>query len=195
MLKLLALINKNIYINNKGDSMYKLLTIISLCVLTQVAFAGHHESGHMKKGAVIGYEISEDGEKLDIVAGDPSLVKIWVDYVEAHNQRDLEAIDKTNADDMVGKAPNGVIVNGSAEHAAFLKNWFETSNPAWEFVYAMANDVPQSDGSIHHWVTSSYKVTDTIDGKEVVARESFDVRIENNKIKEIIVASRQVLSE
>ena len=194
MLKLLALINK-IYINNKGDSMYKLLTIISLCVLTQVTFAGHHESGHMKKGAVIGYEISEDGEKLDIVAGDPSLVKIWVDYVEAHNQRDLEAIDKTNADDMVGKAPNGVIVNGSAEHAAFLKNWFETSNPSWEFVYAMANDVPQADGSIHHWVTSSYKVTDTIDGKEVVARESFDVRIENNKIKEIIVASRQVLSE
>ncbi len=39
----------------------------------------------------------------------------------------------------------------------------------------MANDVPQTDGSIHHWVTSSYKVTDTIDGKEVVARESFDV--------------------
>ena len=194
MLKLLALVNK-IYINNKGDSMYKLLTIISLCVLTQVTFAGHHESGHMKKGAVIGHEISEDGEKLDIVAGDPSLVKIWVDYVEAHNQRDLEAIDKTNADDMVGKAPNGVIVNGSAEHAAFLKNWFETSNPVWEFVYAMANDVPQADGSIHHWVTSSYKVTDTIDGKEVVARESFDVRIENNKIKEIIVASRQVLSE
>jgi hypothetical protein len=184
-----------IYINNKGDSMYKLLTIISLCFLTQITFAGHHESGHMKKGAVIGYEISEDGEKLDIVAGDPSLVKIWVDYVEAHNQRDLEAIDKTNADDMVGKAPNGVIVNGSAEHAAFLKNWFETSNPSWEFVYAMANDVPQADGSIHHWVTSSYKVTDTIDGKEVVARESFDVRIENNKIKEIIVASRQVLSK
>ena len=115
--------------------------------------------------------------------------------MEAHNQRDLEAIDKTNADDIVGKAPNGVIVNGSAEHIAFLKNWFETSNPSWEFVYAMANDVPQADGSIHHWVTSSYKVTDTINGKEVVARESFDVRIENSKIKEIIVASRQVLSE
>jgi hypothetical protein len=64
---------------------------------------GHHELGEMKKGAVIGYEISEDGTKLDIVAGDPSLVKIWVDYVEAHNQRDLEAIDKTNADDLVGK--------------------------------------------------------------------------------------------
>jgi hypothetical protein len=149
----------------------------------------------MNKGTVIGYELSDNGEKLDIIAGDPSLVKIWVDYVEAHNQRDLEAIDQANAEDLVGKAPNGVIVNGSDEHAAFLKNWFETSNPSWEFVYAMANDVPQPDGEIHHWVTSSYKVTDIIDGTEVVARESFDVRIENNKIKEIIVASRQVLAE
>ena len=134
-------------------------------------------------------------KKLDILAGDTSNIKIWVDYVEAHNQRDLVAIDETNADDLVGKAANGVIVNGSAEHAAFLKNWFETSNPIWEFVYAMANDVPQADGSIHHWVTSSYEVTDTIDGKEIVSRESFDVRIENNKIKEIIVASRLVLPE
>ena len=175
--------------------MYKLLSILSLTLLAQFSIAGHHESGHMNKGAVIGYELSDNGERLDIIAGDPSLVKIWVDYVEAHNQRDLEAIDKTNAEDLVGKAPNGVIVNGSDEHAAFLKNWFETSNPSWEFVYAMANDVPQPDGEIHHWVTSSYKVTDIIDGTEVVARESFDVRIENNKIKEIIVASRQVLAE
>tara|TARA_B100000902_G_scaffold240611_1_gene227898 strand:- start:541 stop:1068 length:528 start_codon:yes stop_codon:yes gene_type:complete len=175
--------------------MYKLLSILSLTLLAQFSIAGHHESGHMNKGAVIGYELSDNGEKLDIIAGDPSLVKIWVDYVEAHNQRDLEAIDKTNAEDLVGKAPNGVIVNGSDEHAAFLKNWFETSNPSWEFVYAMANDVPQPDGEIHHWVTSSYKVTDIIDGKEVVARESFDVRIEDNKIKEIIVASRLILSE
>lgn len=175
--------------------MYKLLSILSLTLLAQFSIAGHHESGHMNKGAVIGYELSDNGEKLDIIAGDPSLVKIWVDYVEAHNQRDLETIDQANAEDLVGKAPNGVIVNGSDEHAAFLKNWFETSNPSWEFVYAMANDVPQPDGEIHHWVTSSYKVTDIIDGTEVVARESFDVRIENNKIKEIIVASRQVLAE
>ena len=175
--------------------MYKLLSIISLTLLAQVSIAGHHESGHMNKGTVIGYELSDNGEKLDIIAGDPSLVKIWVDYVEAHNQRDLETIDQANAEDLVGKAPNGVIVNGSDEHAAFLKNWFETSNPSWEFVYAMANDVPQPDGEIHHWVTSSYKVTDIIDGTEIIARESFDVRIENNKIKEIIVASRQVLAE
>ena len=104
--------------------MNKLGSIVSLFLLAQIAVAGHHESGHMKKSVVIGYEISDAGEKLDIVTGDPSLVKIWVDYVEAHNQRDLDFIRETNAKDLVGKAPNGVIVNGSEEHIAFLKNWF-----------------------------------------------------------------------
>ena len=121
--------------------MKKLIPIISIFLLAQFSFAGHHESGHMNKKGLIGYEMSEDGKKLDIVAGNPSLIKIWVDYVEAHNQRDLEAIDRANADDMIGRAPNGVVVRGSKEHAAFLKNWFETSNPSWEFVYAMANDI------------------------------------------------------
>ena len=191
MLKLM--IQKNVF--KEGIVMKKLIPIISIFLLAQFSFAGHHESGHMNKKGLIRYEMSEDGKKLDIVAGNPSLIKIWVDYVEAHNQRDLEAIDRANADDMIGRAPNGVVVRGSKEHAAFLKNWFETSNPSWEFVYAMANDVPQEDGSVHHWVTSSYKVTDTIDGEETVAREFFDVRIENKKIKEILVASRLVLPE
>ncbi len=89
--------------------MNKLLSIIGLILITQVSFAGHHELGDGKKGAVIGYEISEDGAKLDIVAGDASLVKIWVDYVEAHNQRDLEAIDKSNANDIVVKLQMGLL--------------------------------------------------------------------------------------
>ena len=174
--------------------MNKLLSITSMVLLAQLSFAGHHESGHMKNDTVIGYEIL-DGEKLDIVAGDPSHIKIWVDYVEAHNQRDLEAIDKTNASNFEGKAANGVIINGAEAHAAFLKEWFMTSNPTWKYNYAMANDVPQADGSIHHWVTSSYTVTDIIDGKEVVSDDLFDVRIENKKILKINVASRAVLAE
>jgi len=59
----------------------------------------------------------------------------------------------------------------------------------------MANDVPQTDGTIHHWVTSSYTVTDIIDGKKVVTDDLFDVRIEDKKILKIYVASRAVLVE
>lgn len=53
---------------------------------------------------------------------------------------------------------------------------------------------PQEDGSVNRWVTSSYTLTDTIDGKEVTSEEMYDVRIENGKIKNIYVAARAVIA-
>ena len=170
--------------------------LLSICVLllAQTSFAGHHEKSEEVEKTVIGYEII-DGERLDIAAGEASAVDIWVEYVEAHNARDLEKIDSMNADEFEGRAPNGIIVKGREAHAEFLKEWFERSNPSWKFNYAMANDVIQADGSADHWVTSLYTVTETIDGEEVAREEMFDVQIENGKIKNIMVASRAVVSE
>ena len=174
--------------------MKKALLSICVLLLAQTSFAGHHEKSEEANKTIIGYEIL-DGERLDIVAGKSSNVDIWVEYVEAHNKRDLETIDSMNADDFEGRAANGIIVRGPEAHAAFLKEWFATSNPSWEYNYAMANDVIQADGSAQYWVTSVYTLTDTIDGEEVVREEMFDVQIENGKIKNILVASRAVISE
>lgn len=174
--------------------MKKALLSICVLLLAQTSFAGHHEKSEEANKTIIGYEIL-DGERLDIVAGKSSNVDIWVEYVEAHNKRDLETIDSMNADDFEGRAANGIIVKGPEAHAAFLKEWFATSNPSWEYNYAMANDVIQADGSAQYWVTSVYTLTDTINGEEVVREEMFDVQIENGKIKNILVASRAVISE
>ncbi len=175
--------------------MYKIFSIFIALSCAQFSFAGHHESGHMNIATVIGYEISNDGKRTDLLAGDMSHIKIWVDYVEAHNQRDLDAIRKTNADDFEGRAPNGAIIKGPDAHIAFLEDWFASSNPQWEYNFAIANDVPQADGTVHHWVTSSYTVTQTVDGKEMVTEEMIDTRIENNKVKYILAASRLVPAE
>ena len=174
--------------------MNKVLLSICLLLVTQTSFAGHHEKSESAKKTIIGYEIL-DGERLDIVAGKSSNVDIWVDYVEAHNKRDLETIDSMNADDFEGRAANGIIVKGPEAHAAFLKEWFATSNPSWKFNYALANDVLLTDGTHQHWVTSAYTLTDNIDEEEIVTEELFDVEIKNGKIKTILVASRAVIAE
>ena len=175
--------------------MNKTLLSIGILLLAQLSFAGHHEKSDHDTKTILGYEISEEGEKLDIVAGDASIVDIWVEYVEAHNKRDLETIDSMNADDFEGRASNGIIVKGPEAHAAFLKEWFATSNPSWKFNYALANDVLLTDGTHQHWVTSAYTLTDNIDGEEIVTEEFFDVEIKNGKIKTILVASRVVIAE
>ena len=174
--------------------MKKVLLSICVLLITQTSFAGHHEKNEGSSKTIIGYEII-DGQRLDIAAGDTSAVDIWVEYVEAHNLRDLEAIDNMNADDFEGRAANGIVIKGREAHAAFLKEWFATSSPSWQYNYAMANDVIQADGSVQYWVTSLYTLTDIIDGEEVVREEMFDIRIENGKILNIMVASRAVISE
>ena len=133
--------------------MNKVLLSICVLLIAQTSFAGHHEKSEKNTKTIIGYEIL-DGERLDIVAGKSSNVDIWVEYVEAHNKRDLETIDSMNADDFEGRAANGIIVKGPEAHAAFLKEWFATSNPSWKFNYALANDVLLTDGTHQHWVTS-----------------------------------------
>ena len=175
--------------------MNKALLSICLFLIAQTSFAGHHEKSEKVTKTILGYEISDEGEKLDIVTGDISIIDIWVNYVEAHNKRDLEAIDNTNASDFEGRASNGLVVKGPEAHAAFLKEWFATSNPSWELNYVMASDVLQTDGTHDHWVTSSYTLTDTIDGKEVASEELFDVQIEKGKIKFILVRSRALINE
>ena len=174
--------------------MNKVLLSICVLLISQSSFAGHHEKSEKDTKTIIGYEIL-DGERLDIVAGKTSAIDIWVEYVEAHNKRDLETIDSMNADDFEGRAANGIIVKGPEAHAAFLKEWFATSNPSWKFNYAIANDVLLTDGTHQHWVTAAYTMTDTINGEEIVTEEVFDVEIQKGKIKLIMVASRAVISE
>ena len=85
--------------------MNKILLSISILLLAQFSFAGHHEAGEKPSKTIIGYDTTE-GTKIPIYVGDLSTIDIWVDYVQAHNDRDLETIRNTNADDFEGWAPN-----------------------------------------------------------------------------------------
>ena len=175
--------------------MNKILLSISILLLAQFSFAGHHEAGEMVEKTVIGNEISDDGVTLNIHAGDLATVEIWVNYLNAHNDRDLAAIGKADAEDFKGWAPNGLVIDGPAAHAAFLKEWFTTSSPKWEYMYGIANDVTAEDGSIQQWVTSGVKVTGSAGGEEVISHQIVDARIENGKVKMLLVYARADTAE
>jgi hypothetical protein len=171
----------------------KIILSISILLLAQLSFAADQEAGEKHEKTVIGHEQSSTGAKVNIYGGDLATVDIWGAYITAHNTRDLDAIHKANADDFMGWAANGIIVNGPAAQAAFLKEWFAASSPKWTMKYAIANEVADEDGGVQQWVTSAYTVTDTIDGKEVASEEIYDVRIENGKVKNIYVAARAII--
>ena len=116
-----------------------LLTALSLLLMTTITQAGHHEAEEAKAETIIGTVFSEDGAANPLVAGDTALQQIWVDYIQAHNDRDLEKIAAINAEDWVGYLPDGNIVKGNEAHIEFLDAWFKSSdNPSWEVKWMIA---------------------------------------------------------
>ena len=91
-----------------------LVGIYALVVMSAVgAQAGHHEGEGEKQGVVIGTVFSDEGAPYPLAAGDTGLQQIWVDYIKAHNERDLEKIAEINAEDWTGHPPDGTVNKGN----------------------------------------------------------------------------------
>ena len=168
-----------------------LITTLSV-VLSASAMAGHHESGKMKEAVVIGTFISDDGTSNQLLAGNPDKQQIWVDYIQAHNDRDLEQIAEINADDWEGYVPDGSVIKGNAAHIEWLTEWFASSdNPKWEVQWMIANDGADEEGATETWLTTGNDITfNDADGNEVTEHHVHDVQFVGNEIRRVNVYSR-----
>ena len=174
-----------------------LLTALSLLLLTTITQAGHHEAGEAKAETIIGTVFSDDGAANPLVAGDTALQQIWVDYIQAHNDRDLEKIAAINAEDWAGYLPDGNIVKGNAAHIEFLDAWFNSSdNPSWEVKWMVTNSGSSNGEAVEHWLTTGNDITFTdAEGNEVKENHVHDVQFAGNQIKRINVYSRPASDE
>ena len=92
-----------------------LIAVLSIFI-SVAAQAGHHEAEEMKTAAVIGTVFSDDGTPNQLLAGSTDKQQIWVDYIQAHNDRDLDGIAAVNADDWEGYLPDGGVIKLSLIH-------------------------------------------------------------------------------
>ena len=139
---------------------------------------------------IIGYEFNAKGDKLNIISGDVGITDIWIDYIQAHNQRNLDKIAEIDSDDIEVYRADGTVGKGVKTHVDVLKNWFETSNPSWKVIWMVTNSVQKKDGSIEHWLTTGNEFTDTVDGNEIFMNVVADVNFEKGKIKRINIHNR-----
>ncbi len=153
------------------------------------------DAGFMMSQAVsagrIGTQYFEDGSAKPLIAGDSANVQIWLDYIQAHNDRDFAAIAAMNTADFRGIAAHGEVVDGSEAHTAFLQNWVASEKPQWRVSWVIANDGENSDGVMEEWLaTGNVVTTTTLDGEVRNAYETIDVLLEDGKIKLLNVASQ-----
>tara|TARA_B110000003_G_scaffold275159_1_gene316984 strand:- start:1702 stop:2286 length:585 start_codon:yes stop_codon:yes gene_type:complete len=141
--------------------------------------------------AVIGSAFMEDRSVNPITGGDLNTEQVWLDYVQAHNDKNLEKIAELNHPEWEGFLPDGRTLKGTDAQMELLKTWFETSNPKWEVQWMITNDSKNEKGEMTHWLTTGNTYTDIdADGNEVLEHHIHDMEFVDGKIKKINVYSR-----
>ena len=135
-------------------------------------------------------------EMTSIVAGDTSNQQIWLRYIQAHNDKNLDIISEINADDWEGYTADGSVVMGNEAHIEVLENWFKNANPKWKVKWMIANAAKNKDGVIEQWLTTGNEYTDIDEnGDEIFEHNVHDILFESGKIKKINVYKRAKAQE
>ena len=126
--------------------MKKLLFSLIAVSLISCQAPKEKESEQSSEPTVIGYEFNDEGEKLNVIAGDAAITDIYLEYIQAHNDKDLSKISEIDMDNIVVRAANGAIINGSDSHTDQLDIWFNANNPSWKVKFMVANNVQGNNG-------------------------------------------------
>ena len=174
-----------------SDSIHKAVINDGLYTQFQVYDDAGFMMAHAEAADSIGTQFFANGISKPLRAGNSANGQIWLDYIQAHNDRDFEAIAAMNAENFKGITPDGQVVSGSDQQAAFLRNWIETEDPQWAVWWVIPNDGENEDGVIEEWLATGNIVSSTgPDGAQREAYETIDVLIEEGKIRLLNVASQ-----
>jgi hypothetical protein len=164
--------------------------LLSSFLFATAAHAEHHEAE--EKRTVIGMGLSMDGESKPLYSGSMSHMKLWQDWIQAHNDRDFEKLASLNSEDFNVYLPNGQRVVGSAAHRALLEGWIAEANTSWEIWWMIPNDAVNSDGVMEEWLSTGNMLTMT-DAEGNVSREfhQVDMKIKDGKLSTGYVSSME----
>ncbi|MDC0573416.1 hypothetical protein OAO91_08220 [Luminiphilus sp.] len=164
------------------------LSVILFSAVT--AHAGHHEAE--EKRTVIGMQRSMDGEFKPLYSGSASNMKIWQEWIQAHNDRDFDKIAALNNDEFTVYLPDGKSVVGSPAHRELLEGWIAEANTTWEIWWVIPNDTVNADGVMEEWLSTGNMLTMT-DADGNVSREfhQVDMRITDGKLSAGYVSSME----
>ena len=142
--------------------------------------------------AVIGSWNLDNGETTSILAGDTKNGQIWLDYIKAHTEKDLDKIATMNTDDWEAYIFDGRAVKGNEAHQALLKGWFEASSPKWKTKWMIANAGVDETGEMTQWLATGDDLKDVdAEGNETLLHLVHDIQFVDGKIKKIYAYSRE----
>ena len=177
--------------------MKHIFIFASSLLLVAIVHAGNHDKQESMGMTVIGTAYTDSGKENSLYAGNTDQQQIWKDYIQAHNDRDLDKIGAINVSAWIGYPASGEVIKGNSAHIEFLDNWFKSSeNPTWEINWMIANKAENDEGVMEHWLTTGNERTYIdADGNKAIEHEVIDVQFLEEKIKRVYVYSRPAPQE
>lgn len=189
----------NLYTYQMKNLLLKsMLVFLSFtCLLLTSCQNNSEETSTAKAPTEIGSAMMEGtSEMTPILVGETSNQAVWLEYIQAHNDRDLDKIAEINANDWEGYTADGSVLKGTAAHIEILDNWFKTASPKWQVKWMIANAAKNKDGVIEQWLTTGNDYTDVdSEGNPIFEHNVHDVLFLNGKIKKINVYKRAKAEE
>ena len=170
----------------------KKLLLFTVLLGSLISCQGPAEKGseHLLESTVIGYEFNDEGEKQNLIAGDVSITETYMEFIKAHNDRDIDKIMSMVQDSILIKTQDARLLKGKATHRQALEEWFPESNPIWTINWMVTNTVEVKDGENRHWLTTGIEITETLDNKEIKREQILDVNFVGKMIKEVSIYER-----
>ena len=137
-----------------------------------------------------GFFVNEPDEKFVVASDD--VTDVWMKYIDAHNNGDVEAIMAMESDSIYIMGPEGAVIKGKEAHAAMLKVWFETANPKWNVYWAMPY-IGVTGGE--EWIIAGHNTTSTVDGVKTSVLDMIDANIKDGMVQKFWVYQNQGPSE
>ena len=117
------------------------------------------------------------------------MTEMYLKFIDAHNNRDIETIKSLEAEDIRIDVPDGSRIEGPDAHAEALSVWFESeADPKWNVFWVMPY-VGQPSGQT--WIVGGHSLTQTIDGEEVTTVQMIDAQVEDGLFKWAIIYEKQ----
>ena len=134
-----------------------------------------------------GFFVNEPDEKFVVASDD--VTDVWMKYIDAHNNGDVEAIMAMESDSIYIMGPEGAVIKGKEAHAAMLKVWFETANPKWKVYWAMPY-IGVTGGE--EWIIAGHNTTSTVDGVKTTVLDMIDANIKDGMVQKFWVYQMKV---
>ena len=183
----------NLILTKMKNNFAYILLIMLLIGCTDNQQQNSNDNSNLEIGSAL---MDGTTEMTPIIVGETSNQDIWIKYIQAHNDKNLDIIAEINAEDWEGYTADGSVVKGNKAHIEILDNWFKNANPKWEVKWMIANAAKNKDGIIEQWLTTGNEYTDVDEnGNEIFEYNVHDILFEDGKIKKINVYKRAKAQE